>query len=95
MASPLPCAVNSCPYRITDWSREKVSAAQLLGDFDAVALTGGAELSRDLPVPGRALRGLHFAGHFGQFPLQVAHFRNTADGFLDGIEVAPGQRRGF
>ena len=49
---------------VTDWSREKVSAAQLLGDFDAVALTGGAELSRDLPVPGRELRGVHFAMEF-------------------------------
>ncbi|MEE9421544.1 MAG: glutamate synthase subunit beta [Gammaproteobacteria bacterium] len=39
-------------------------ASQLLSDFDAVALTGGSEQSRDLPVPGRELDGVHFAMHF-------------------------------
>jgi glutamate synthase (NADPH) small chain len=29
--------------------------------FDAVVLTGGAEASRDLPIPGRDLNGIHFA----------------------------------
>jgi glutamate synthase (NADPH/NADH) small chain len=29
--------------------------------FDAVILTGGAEASRDLPIPGRDLNGIHFA----------------------------------
>ena len=29
--------------------------------FDAVVLTGGAEASRDLPIPGRDLDGIHFA----------------------------------
>src|SRR4249919_3641093 len=29
--------------------------------FDAVVLTGGAEASRDLPIPGRDLHGIHFA----------------------------------
>ena len=33
-------------------------------DFDAVLLTGGAEQSRDLPVPGRELDGIHFAMEF-------------------------------
>jgi glutamate synthase (NADPH/NADH) small chain len=36
----------------------------LLDEFDAVALTGGAETPRDLPVPGRDLRGVHFAMDF-------------------------------
>ncbi len=36
----------------------------LLKDFDAVALTGGAEKPRDLPVPGRDLNGIHFAMDF-------------------------------
>ncbi len=34
---------------------------QLLGDFNAIALTGGSELPRDLEVPGRDLDGVHFA----------------------------------
>jgi glutamate synthase (NADPH) small chain len=33
----------------------------LLQSHDAVALTGGAEWPRDLPVPGRELDGVHFA----------------------------------
>ncbi len=42
--------------------------AELLCGFDAVALTGGAEKPRELPVPGRELDGIHFAMEF--LPLQ-------------------------
>src|SRR6202171_1954763 len=41
-----------------------VPADKLLKDFDAVVLTGGAEAPRDLPVPGRELKGIHFAMDF-------------------------------
>jgi len=41
-----------------------ISTQQLLSDFDAVALTGGSEQSRDLPVPGRDLEGVYFAMQF-------------------------------
>jgi glutamate synthase (NADPH/NADH) small chain len=41
-----------------------VAAAELLADFDAVLLAGGAEVSRDLPVPGRELGGVHYAMEF-------------------------------
>ncbi|MBO3706397.1 MAG: glutamate synthase subunit beta [Candidatus Accumulibacter sp.] len=41
-----------------------VAAAQLLADFDAVIVAGGAESPRDLPVPGRELDGVHFAMEF-------------------------------
>jgi glutamate synthase (NADPH) small chain len=37
------------------------SAAELREEFDALVLAGGATLPRDLPVPGRALRGVHMA----------------------------------
>jgi glutamate synthase (NADPH/NADH) small chain len=37
---------------------------QLLTQYDAVALTGGAEAGRDLPIPGRDLDGIHFAMDF-------------------------------
>ncbi|HUQ28843.1 MAG TPA: glutamate synthase subunit beta [Usitatibacter sp.] len=43
-------------------------AAKLLEEFDAVALTGGSEKPRDLPVPGRELDGVHYAMEF--LPLQ-------------------------
>jgi glutamate synthase (NADPH/NADH) small chain len=38
--------------------------ADLLSGFDAVALTGGSEKPRELPVPGRGLAGVHFAMEF-------------------------------
>ena len=41
-----------------------VAAGELLAQFDAVLLTGGAEAPRDLPVPGRELKGVHFAMEF-------------------------------
>ena len=50
--------------KVTNWSREVISPEQLKKDFDAVLLTGGAEQSRDLPVPGRDLSGIHFAMEF-------------------------------
>lgn len=33
-------------------------------EFDAIVLAGGATWARDLPVPGRELRGIHFAMEF-------------------------------
>jgi glutamate synthase (NADPH/NADH) small chain len=50
--------------KVTNWATKTVSPQQLLNDFDAVLLTGGAEQSRDLPVPGRDLQGVHFAMEF-------------------------------
>ncbi|AOW12261.1 glutamate synthase [Hydrogenophaga crassostreae] len=50
--------------KITNWAKETMSAEQLKKDFDAVLLTGGSEQSRDLPVPGRDLEGIHFAMEF-------------------------------
>jgi glutamate synthase (NADPH/NADH) small chain len=41
-----------------------VPAAELLVDFDAIVLTGGAEAPRDLDVPGRELAGIVFAMDF-------------------------------
>jgi glutamate synthase (NADPH/NADH) small chain len=50
--------------KVTNWAKETISPEQLQKDFDAVVLTGGAEQSRDLPVPGRDLDGVHFAMEF-------------------------------
>ena len=41
-----------------------VTAAALRQQFDAVVLSGGATWARDLPVPGRELKGIHFAMEF-------------------------------
>jgi len=50
--------------KVTNWAKETISPEQLKKDFDAVLLTGGSEQSRDLPVPGRDLDGIHFAMEF-------------------------------
>ncbi|MPY74602.1 MAG: glutamate synthase small subunit [Alphaproteobacteria bacterium] len=38
-----------------------VPAARLMEQFDAVVLAGGAEKGRDLPVPGREMKGIEYA----------------------------------
>ena len=38
-----------------------VKVEDLRRDFDAIVLCGGSTKSRDLPVPGRELKGIHFA----------------------------------
>jgi glutamate synthase (NADPH) small chain len=41
-----------------------IDPGKLLGEFDAVLLATGATKPRDLPIPGRPLRGVHFAMDF-------------------------------
>ncbi|MDC8771579.1 glutamate synthase subunit beta [Roseateles albus] len=50
--------------KVTNWAKESISPDELKAQFDAVLLTGGAENSRDLPMPGRELSGIHFAMEF-------------------------------
>jgi glutamate synthase (NADPH/NADH) small chain len=50
--------------KVTNDAQETIGADELKAQFDAVLLTGGAEASRDLPVPGRELDGVHFAMEF-------------------------------
>ena len=50
--------------KVTNWAKETIAPQELLKSFDAVLLTGGSEQSRDLPVPGRDLDGIHFAMEF-------------------------------
>ncbi|WP_276966660.1 glutamate synthase subunit beta [Metallibacterium scheffleri] len=65
----------------------QLSAAELLDTFDAVLLAVGAEQPRDLPIPGRALDGIHFAMDF----LRPQNQRNAGAPVVDAIDVA-GQR---
>jgi glutamate synthase (NADPH/NADH) small chain len=37
---------------------------KLKDEFDAILLTGGSTIPRDLPIPGRNLKGVHFAMEF-------------------------------
>lgn len=41
-----------------------ISVEQLKEEFDAILLCGGSTIPRDLPIPGRELKGVHFAMDF-------------------------------
>jgi glutamate synthase (NADPH/NADH) small chain len=56
-------------------------------EFDAILLAGGAESPRDLKVPGRELKGIHFAMEF----LPQQNKRNAGDSVPDQI-LATGKR---
>ncbi|MDP2143135.1 MAG: glutamate synthase subunit beta [Gallionella sp.] len=45
-------------------AKKTVSPEELAKKFDAVILAGGSEQPRDLPMPGRDLKGVHFALEF-------------------------------
>ena len=51
-------------FRVNQHVGEAVKADDLVAEFDAVLLAGGAEQPRDLTVPGRDLAGVHFAMDF-------------------------------
>jgi NADPH-dependent glutamate synthase beta subunit-like oxidoreductase len=63
---------------------EDVSAAYLLRSFDAIVLAAGATAPRDLPIPGRDLRGIHFAMEF----LTQQNRRNAGDAIPGGEEIS-------
>ena len=52
------------PVGINNDATEVVSAAALQKEFDAVVIAAGAEVPRDLPVPGRELTGVYAALEF-------------------------------
>ncbi|MBL6931414.1 MAG: glutamate synthase subunit beta [Rhodospirillales bacterium] len=56
---------------------------RLLLKFDAIALTGGSEEPRDLPVPGRELNGVHFAMDF----LTQQNRRNSGEPLGNAEEI--------
>ena len=60
-----------------------VGVEELLRDFDALALTGGAEEPRDLEVPGRELDGVTFAMRY----LTQQNRRNAAEAIGDDTEI--------
>jgi glutamate synthase (NADPH/NADH) small chain len=52
-----------------------LSVEELRRDFHAILLAGGAETPRDLKIPGRELKGIHFAMEF----LPLNNKRNAGD----------------
>jgi glutamate synthase (NADPH) small chain len=61
-------------------------AQQLVDSFDAVVMTGGAENSRDLTIPGRELNGVHFAMEF----LPQQNRRNAQESPLNNKSILAG-----
>src|SRR5829696_3195492 len=76
------------PPGVTNLAATTVSARKLHDEFDAVVVSGGAELPRDLPIPGRDFAGIHYAMDF--LPLQnrrVAGDENVFELFASGKHV--------
>jgi len=67
--------IGKAPLGAGNGKGREIDPKQLLSEFDAVVLSGGAETPRDLPIPGRELGGVHFAMDF--LPLQ--NRRNAGD----------------
>jgi len=61
-----------------------VSAGYLRRSFDAIVLAAGATAARDLPVPGRDLKGVHFAMEF----LAQQNRRNAGDTIPEGEAIS-------
>ena len=68
---------------VKNYSTKTVSPDQLMKDFDAVVITGGAEQPRDLPVPGRELAGVHYALEF-----LIPQNKENAGDFKNDISAA-------
>ena len=66
-----------------------VDIAKLVKEHDAVILSGGSEKPRDLPIPGRELKGIHFAMDF--LPQQNRRVGNEPLGKLEPI-LATGKK---
>ena len=64
-----------------------ISAQHLQKEFDAVVICGGASAPRDLPIPGRNLKGVHFAMDF----LPQQNKRVAGDRIFSGDILATGK----
>jgi glutamate synthase (NADPH/NADH) small chain len=60
-----------------------ITAEQLRKDFDAIVVATGATKARDLPIPGRELKGIHVA-----MDLLTANTRAVLDGSATSITAA-------
>ena len=76
-------AAEGVEFRVNQHVGENVQAADILKEFDAVVLAAGAELPRDLPVPGRELSGIHYAMEF----LTQQNKVNAGDVIADQIKA--------
>jgi glutamate synthase (NADPH/NADH) small chain len=66
-----------------------IPAEELRREFDAIVLAGGATAPRDLPIPGRQLKGVHFAMEY----LTLQNRRNEGDTVADADFISAAGRR--
>ena len=67
-----------------------IHADELRSKYDAIVLTMGATKPRDLPIPGRELKGIHFAMEF----LPQQNKRNAGDTIDPAVSITrQGQAR--
>ena len=66
-----------------------IDARELVTQFDAICLTGGASHARDLDVPGRDLEGVYFAMEY----LPMQNKRNAGDEIPDDSFVSAKDKR--
>lgn len=64
-----------------------ISAKHLQEEFDAILMCGGASAPRDLPIPGRQFKGVHFAMEF----LTQQNKRVAGDKIFSGEILAGGK----
>jgi glutamate synthase (NADPH/NADH) small chain len=62
---------------------KNVNAHELMAEYDALILCGGAAVPRDLPIPGRDLKGIHYAMDF----LTQQNKRVAGDKFMRKDEI--------
>ena len=66
-----------------------IHADEMRSKFDAIALTMGATKPRDLPIPGRELKGIHFAMEF----LPQQNKRNAGDTIDPAVSISAKGKR--
>lgn len=63
----------------------EIEPVTLLQDLDAMVLCGGSTIPRDLPIPGRSSKGIHFAMEY----LEQCNRRNSGKAPDPAIEINP------
>ena len=75
-------------FKVNSHVGKNVAVKKILKDFDYICLTGGAEKPRDLPIPGRKLKGIHFALDF-----LFQQNRRNAEREIQGPEITAKDKR--
>ena len=86
-------AAEGTQFRPGSTSASTSPPQQLRAEFDAVVLAGGATASRDLPIPGRELDGIHQAMEYLPWANRVQNGDPVLDDDGAAADHAPRARR--